>query len=116
MEKKIEEKVKKEKLKKEKIFKLPESDYNRLIDEAKEYKDKHLRLFAEFDNARKRMAREKLEFVKYANEGLISEFLHIMDDLQRSVDVAKEKHQDYEAFLKGRRRPTLPQLQYHRRW
>lgn len=77
------------------------AEYEKLVREAAEYKDKYMRLFAEFDNARKRMEREKLEFVKYANEGLLSEFLNILDDLERSVDAAKAKHEDYTAFLKG---------------
>lgn len=77
------------------------ADYEKLVREAAEYKDKYTRLFAEFDNARKRMEREKLDFVKYANEELLSEFLNILDDLERSVEAAKAKHEDYTAFLKG---------------
>ena len=85
----------------EKEISLKESDYQKLIAELSEYKDKYLRLYAEFDNARKRMERERSEFVKYANEGLVSEFLNILDDLERSVEAAKAKHEDYSAFLKG---------------
>jgi len=66
-----------------------------------DYKDKYIRLYAEFDNVRKRFEREKAEFVKYANEGLMIEFLSILDDLQRSLDAASAKHQDYASFLKG---------------
>lgn len=77
------------------------AEYEKLIREAAEYKDKYTRLFAEFDNARKRMEREKLDFVKYANEGLLLEFLNILDDLERSIEAAKAKHEDYTAFLKG---------------
>ena len=80
---------------------VKEAEYQKLVDEAAEYKDKYLRLFAEFDNARKRMERERMEFVKYANEGLLAEFLNILDDLERSVEAAKAKHEDYTAFLKG---------------
>ena len=80
---------------------IKEAEYQKLVSEAAEYKDKYLRLFAEFDNARKRMEREKMDFVKYANEGLLSEFLNILDDLERSVEAAKVKHEDYTAFLKG---------------
>ena len=69
--------------------------------ELAECKDKYVRLYAEFDNARKRAERERVEFIKYANEGLISEFLGILDDLERSVEAAKVKHEDYDAFLKG---------------
>ncbi|VAX36919.1 Heat shock protein GrpE [hydrothermal vent metagenome] len=87
--------------KKDKTIKMKESEKEKLITEAKEYKDKYVRLYAEFDNARKRMEREKLEFVKYANEELIIEFLGVLDNLERSVEVAQKKHEDYEAFLKG---------------
>ena len=66
-----------------------------------DYKDKHLRLLAEFDNVKKRTEREKAEFVKFANEELIEQFLGILDDLERSVEAAKTKHEDYDAFLKG---------------
>lgn len=85
----------------DKMIKIKESEHKRLIEEAAKYKDQYIRLYAEFDNARKRMDRDKLEFIKYANESLIVEFLEILDNLQRSVDAAKEKHQDYDAFLKG---------------
>jgi len=72
-----------------------------LKDELKEQKDKYLRLYAEFDNARKRNDREKAEFVKFANEGLLGDFLGIVDNLELSVQAAQQKHEDYEAFLKG---------------
>lgn len=90
-----------EKKSKERTVELKESEYQKLAQEAADYKDKYIRLYAEFENARKRMERERLEFVKYANEELIENFLGIMDDLERSVEAAKTKHQDYDAFLKG---------------
>ena len=80
---------------------ISEEDHARLLKELAEAKDKYVRLLAEFDNARKRQEREKAEFVKYANEGLISEFLSILDDLERTMAAANAKHQDYDAFLKG---------------
>lgn len=86
---------------KEKTITLKESEYDKLVREAADYKDKFVRLFAEFDNARKRMERERVDFVKYANGELLAQFLSILDDLERSVDAAKAKHEDYEAFLKG---------------
>ena len=85
----------------EKSVTLKESEHKKLLDELAGYKDKYVRLYAEFDNARKRMEREKQEFVKYANEELIVEFLAVLDDLERSVEAAKAKHEDYTAFLKG---------------
>ena len=76
-------------------------DSQKLQNELAEYKDKYVRLFAEFENARKRNERERMEFVKYANEGLISEFLGILDNLERTVEAAKANAQDQNALLKG---------------
>ena len=78
-----------------------DAEQNKLIEEAALYKDKYVRTLAEFENVRKRYDREKIEFIKYANEGLIVEFLGILDDLERSVEAAKAKPEDYAAFLKG---------------
>lgn len=78
-----------------------EEALQKALAEAAEYKDKYVRLCAEFDNVRKRTEREKQEFIKFANEGLLSDFLGILDDLERSVEAAKAQHQDYSAFLKG---------------
>jgi molecular chaperone GrpE len=83
------------------ILQIKESEYRKLNEDLAAYKDKYLRLYAEFENARKRMEREKLEFIKYANEELIVDFLNVLDDLERSVEAAKAKHEDYTAFLKG---------------
>ncbi len=76
-------------------------EHEKLLKELAESKEKYVRLVAEFDNARKRADRERSEFVKYANEGLIADFLTIMDDLDRVVIAANANHQDYQAFLKG---------------
>jgi len=90
--------------KEEKIVSLKESEYLKLkeeADKAGEYWDKLLRLQADFDNTRKRLDREKQDFVKFANEGIILELLNILDDLERTVDLAQSKHQDLPVFLKG---------------
>ena len=80
---------------------LSKEEYEKLKREAEDFKDKFVRLFAEFENARKRNERERAEFVKYANENLLVDFLSILDDLERSVAAANAKHEDYTAFLKG---------------
>ena len=46
------------------MLEISKADYENLVAEAAEYKDKYVRLFAEFENARKRTEREKLEFIK----------------------------------------------------
>ncbi len=90
--------------KEEKIISLKESEYLKLkeeADKAKECQDKMLRLQADYDNTRKRLDKEKQDFVKFANEGIILELLNILDDLERTVEVAQSKHQDLPVFLKG---------------
>ena len=89
------------KAKKEKILKIKESEHQGMVEELAETKDKYLRLCSDFENARKRMDREKIEFIKYANVELITDFLGILDNLDLSVQAAKDNHKDYEAFLKG---------------
>ncbi len=85
----------------EKSVVLTQEEHKSLLEETASARDKLLRLQAEFDNARKRLEKDRLEFIKFANEGLIVEFLGILDDLERSLESAAQKHEDYEAFLKG---------------
>jgi molecular chaperone GrpE len=55
------------------------------VDEAAEWKDKYLRLFAEFDNVQKRNARERIELFKNASEELITAMLPVLDDFDRAI-------------------------------
>ena len=52
--------------------------------------DRLLRLAAEFDNYKKRAARERQEYVALANERLVTELLPILDDLERALAAAEE--------------------------
>ncbi|WP_111707514.1 nucleotide exchange factor GrpE [Lutibacter citreus] len=62
-------------------------------------KDKFLRLFAEFENYKKRTARERIELFKTANEDLMTVLLPILDDFDRGLNEMK-KEGDTE-MLKG---------------
>jgi molecular chaperone GrpE len=55
--------------------------------------DRLLRLAADFENYKKRAARERQEYVALANERLIAELLPILDDLERAL-AAAEEHQE----------------------
>jgi molecular chaperone GrpE len=55
--------------------------------------DRLLRLAADFENYKKRAARERQEYVTLANERLIGELLPILDDLERAL-AAAEDHQE----------------------
>ena len=71
------------------------------VEKAKECQDKLLRAQADFDNLRKRLEKERVEFLKYANEEILLELLNVLDDLERTINLAEDKHEDLNAFLKG---------------
>ena len=62
-------------------------------------KDKYLRLFAEFENYKKRTSRERIELFKTASQELMTSLLPIMDDFDRGLTEIK-KVKDKE-LLKG---------------
>lgn len=53
--------------------------------EAEEWKDKYIRLSAEFDNYRKRTLREKMELIESGGEDVIKSMLSVMDDFDRAL-------------------------------
>jgi molecular chaperone GrpE len=55
--------------------------------------DRLLRLAADFENYKKRAAREREEYVTLANERLVKELLPILDDLERALNAA-EQHEE----------------------
>jgi molecular chaperone GrpE len=55
--------------------------------------DRLLRLAADFENYKKRAAREREEYVRLANERLLKELLPVLDDLERAL-VAAEQHEE----------------------
>lgn len=71
-----------------------------MTDEASEWKDKYLRLVAEFDNYRKRTLREKMDLIASGGEDVIKSLLAIMDDIDRALD-AMTKSDDIEAIRQG---------------
>lgn len=64
------------------------------------WRDKYLRLQAEFDNFRKRTIKEKMELVERGCEGAWKAILPIMDDMERAV-AASRKSDDIEALRQG---------------
>jgi molecular chaperone GrpE len=57
----------------------------RLEEQLREANDRHLRLAAEFDNYRKRVARERLELMDRAQAALVIKLLDVLDDIDRVV-------------------------------
>jgi len=88
--------------KKSKRFKLRHAQ-DKALEEAKgkfaELNDKHMRLQAEFDNFRKRTAKEKLDLTVTASENVIKDILPVLDDFERALQ-NMEKNGN-EADLQG---------------
>jgi molecular chaperone GrpE len=63
-------------------------------------KDKYIRLYSEFENFRRRTAKEKLDMIQGANEQLLKVFLPVADDFERAEKSFKEKSdKDSEGFF-----------------
>ncbi|OWK73337.1 nucleotide exchange factor GrpE [Flavobacteriaceae bacterium JJC] len=64
-----------------------------------EERDRYVRLFAEFENYKKRTAKEKMEFFQYANQDMMISMLAVLDDFERALkEIAKNGN---EADLQG---------------
>ncbi|MEK6493120.1 nucleotide exchange factor GrpE [Myroides odoratimimus] len=61
-------------------------------------KDKNLRLFAEFENFRKRTAKERLELLSTASEGVMLSLLPVLDDFNRAI-LELEKHGESDHLI-----------------
>ena len=72
-----------------------------LTEKYDELNDKYLRLFSEFDNYRKRTAKEKIELSKTASESIMVDLLPILDDFERALQTMENKETDanYEGVL-----------------
>jgi molecular chaperone GrpE len=63
-------------------------------------KDKYLRLFAEFENFKKRTAKERIELFKTAGQEVISAILPILDDFERAINqTLEEDRKPIEGFV-----------------
>ena len=67
-------------------------------------REKHLRLRADFDNYKKRLAREKQETLDFGNAQRLKELLFVLDNIERAIELSEESHgekTDFVAFLDG---------------
>ncbi len=65
-----------------------------------DWKDKYIRLQAEFDNYRKRTLKEKMDILQSGGADVIKAFLPVIDDMQRA-EAAMQKSDDIEALRGG---------------
>jgi len=69
--------------------------------EAKETHDKYLRLYADFENYKKRSTREMQDFRKYSTETLLREMLTVVDNLALAIQASNEHTNDQGSFVEG---------------
>lgn len=84
----------------EKDIVLSAAEYQKLVEDLAGFKDKYIRILAEFDNARKRNERERAELIKYAHEEVIIETLSLYEDMERALEAAKKFSADAN-IIKG---------------
>ena len=77
-----------------------EDEIEKLKAEVQEAKDKYLRLYSEFENFRRRTAKERLDLIRTATEDLMSALLPVMDDFERAQK-ALEESEDHKATQEG---------------
>lgn len=68
--------------------------------ELAELKDKYLRLYADFENFRRRTAKEKLDLIGNANESLLQALIPVVDDFERAMQ-SMENTSDVDALKEG---------------
>jgi molecular chaperone GrpE len=78
----------------------PEEEIELLKAKIEEQKDKYLRLYADFDNFRKRTAKERLQLIDTATSEIMTRLLPVIDDFERAV-VSNEKSDDANQIKEG---------------
>ena len=87
--------LKEEKIEKEQELQSKESEKSPTTEELLALeKDKNLRLFAEFENFRKRTAKERLELFSTANKDILTALLPILDNFERSIKANNYSDED----------------------
>ena len=69
-----------------------DSAIEKLQAEVEEQKDKYIRLFAEFDNYRRRNAKERIELIQTAGKDIIVSLLDVLDDCDRAEKQMQQSH------------------------
>ncbi len=68
-----------------------ESEENKLEYEVADLKDKYLRLYSDFENYRKRTAKERLDLISTASEEVIKDMIPVVDDFERAFKASENE-------------------------
>jgi molecular chaperone GrpE len=72
----------------------------KIQDDLAEAREKYIRLYAEFENHRRRTSKEKLEMIQTANEALLKSLLPVIDDFDRAEKAFKDQTgKEAEGFI-----------------
>ena len=81
----------------------------KLEQELAEQKDKYIRLYSEFENFRRRTAKEKLDMIKTANESMATALLPILDDFERAMKSFEGEEKEGILLIYNKLKKTLEQ-------
>ena len=70
-----------------------------LKNQIKELNDKYIRLHADFENARRKSAEERLSLIQYSEKEIISDFLPILDNFERAINTIEKSNDDFKGFV-----------------
>lgn len=76
------------------------SQEEKLTLEVVELKEKYLRLYSDFENFRKRTAKERIDLIKTASEDVLKDLIPVVDDFERAFKAA-EKETDPQKIQEG---------------
>ena len=77
----------------------PQSELEKALAEIEASKDKYIRLYSEFENFRRRTAKEKIEMAQTASESVIKSLLPVIDDFERAEKSIQNKdNKDLEGY------------------
>ena len=79
---------------------VPDETKQKLRDELEEQKDKYVRLFAEFDNFKRRTSKERIELIQTAGKEVIVSLLQVLDDCDRA-EVQMQRTEDVNQVKEG---------------
>ncbi|HDZ61950.1 MAG TPA: nucleotide exchange factor GrpE [Nitrospirae bacterium] len=78
-----------------------QEDIETLKKELEEVKDKHLRLYADFDNYKRVISKEKEDLIKYSNEEFMRELLSVVDHLELALQHSSGSEAEPAALAEG---------------
>ena len=76
------------------------SQEQKLSAEVGELKEKYLRLYSDFENFRKRTAKERIDLIKTASEDVLKDLIPVVDDFERAFKAA-DKEADIQKIQEG---------------